>query len=422
MRLISLFVRPLVIFVLLAVCIFSCDKSEDRKTRSKSEQSYIELSEEFHGWDSLILRNAFIRLDVVPELGGKIMGYDSFGVQILWHNPAREGEVEIFQQNDLGQDFINAGGAKVWPAPQGEWGGPPDKILDGAPYTSTFDGKIITVTSPEDDGADRTGIQYMHSYSLRPSSTIVNLNLSMTNIIDSSTEWALWHLATVPVDRDFTVYVPVDEGNWNVMNGDENNPQWLGVEEGLFRARYENFVGKVGMKVREGWAVWHDEENDVAFTMLFPIQENSEYPHGGHNFEIWTNNPETAYMELEVLGPLTNLNPGESSSLDVTWGVCRCSDVKRVLPIGVISEELKIDDEHIITGKFGVFYGGKLEEFQVDKDGNRKGYERFMDVSPLSEITLRREPAISRDTTAIRYQVIGYDNNLIGIIGEVKVR
>lgn len=432
MRFISLFVRPLVIFVLLAACFCSCDKSEERKNRPESGLGFIETSEGFYEWDSIILRNAFIRLDVVPELGGKIMGYNSFGVQILWHNPAREGEVEIFRQNDLGQEFINAGGAKVWPSPQGKWGGPPDKILDGSLYTSLFDGKTIIVTSPEDDGVDRTGIQYMHKYSLRPSSTIVDLNLSMTNIADRSIEWALWHLATVPVDREFTAYVPVDDGNWNVMFGDEDNPQWLGVEEGLFRVRYDKRVGKVGMKVREGWAAWHDAENDVVFAMLFPVQENAEYPHGGHNFEIWSTGatqnpdgsdaPELANMELEILGPLTKLDPGESTSLDVAWGVCRCSGVKKVLPTGIIVEELKIDDDNIITGKFGVFYAGKLEEFQVDKNGNRTGYERFMDVSPLNEITLRREPVISKDTAAIRYQVIGYDNNLIGVIGEVKIR
>jgi len=422
MRFINLSVKHLLILTFLALCFWSCGKSEDRKSRSKSEQSYIEISEGFHGWDSIILRNTFTRLDVVPEIGGKIMGYETIGLQILWHNPVREGEVEIFQQNDLGQEFINVGGAKVWPAPQDKWGGPPDKILDGSPYMSSSDGKTITVTSPEDNGENRTGMQYNHRYSLNPSSTIVNLNLSMTNIADRSTEWALWHLATVPVDREFTVYVPVDEGNWNVMHGDEDNPQWLGVENGLFRARYDKLVGKVGMKVREGWAAWHDEENDVVFAMLFPIKDNAEYPHGGHNFEIWTNNPETAYMELEVLGPITNLDSGESTSLDVKWGTCRCSGVKNVLPVGVIAEEFKINNDKIITAKFGAFYGGRLEEFQADENGNRKGYERIMDVSPLSEVTLRREPAISKDTAVIKYRLIDYDNNLIGVIGEVKVK
>ncbi len=419
MRYINSFLKLLLIFFLLASVFISCDKSKEIETVQKT--GFIETTEGFYKWDSIILRNSFVRLDVVPELGGKIMGYEALGLQILWHNSSHEGEIEIFQQNDIAQEFINVGGAKVWPAPQDKWGGPPDKILDGSPYISSSDGKTITVTSPEDNGDDRTGIQYKHRYYLRPSSTIVDLNLSMTNITKRTIEWALWHLATVPVDRAFTTYVPVDDGNWNVLSGDKDNPQWLGVEEGIFRARYDKREGKVGMKVREGWAAWHDAENNIAFGMMFPVHENTEYPHGSDNFEIWTNNPETAYMELEVLGPIANLAPGESASLDVTWGACRCSGVKRVIPTGIIVEEIKFDNG-IVNGRFGVFYSGKLEEFQVDEKGNVKGHQRFMDVSPLSEIILYRKPNIAKGTAVIKYQIIGYDNNFIGMIGEVNVK
>ncbi|MFC1561016.1 DUF4380 domain-containing protein [Candidatus Latescibacterota bacterium] len=423
--------KILLILLLFTVCSCSKDMSKDKKD-SISGKDFIETSEGFYGWDSIILRNSYTRLDVVPELGGKIMGYNPMGLQILWHNPAHEGEVEIFLRNDFGETFINAGGAKVWPAPQDKWGGPPDRILDGSPYTYSFDGKTITVTSPEDDGINRTGLQYNHRYSLIPSSTIVNINLSMTNVVDHSIEWALWHLATVPVDRNFTVYVPVNKGNWNVMHGEEDSNQWLGVDNGLFRARYNKLIGKVGMKVREGWAAWHDEENNIVYALFFPVEEDAEYPHSGHNFEIWstgeTINPdgnlaaEMSYMELEVLGPLTKLAPGESATLDVKWGVCRCSGIKRVLPFGVIVEEFKIDDEGFVTGKFGTFQYGTFEQFLVDKDGNKMGRERLMEASPLSEVSLNIKPYLPEDVVAIRYQIRDSDDNIIGILGEVKVK
>ena len=431
MRLTNFQGKIVLILFFFAVCSCSQDSSKDKKD-SISGKDFIGTSEGFYGWDSIILRNSYTRLDVVPELGGKIIGYNPIGLQILWHNPAHEGEIEIFQHNDFGEEFINVGGAKVWPAPQGEWGGPPDRILDGSPYTYTFDGKTITVTSPEDDGINRTGLQYNHRYSLMPSSTIVNINLSMTNIVDYSIEWSLWHLATVPVNRNFTLYVPVDNGNWNIMHGEENSNQWLGVENGLFRARYNKLIGKAGMKVREGWAAWHDEENGVVYALLFPLKEDAEYPHGGHNFEIWSTgeiiNPdgspaaEMSYMELEVLGPLTKLAPGESSSLDVKWGVCRCSGVKRVLPFGVIVEEIKIDDEGRVTGKFGVFRTGTLEQFLLDKNGEKRGRERLMEVSPLSEVTLNSKPNLPSDAVAIRYQLRDSDDIVIGVFGEVKVK
>jgi len=422
-----------IILILLFFTVCSCSQDRDKdKGDSISGKGFIETSEGFYGWDSIILRNSYTRLDVVPELGGKIIGYNPVGLQILWHNPVHKGEIELFQQNDFGKEFINVGGAKVWPAPQGKWGGPPDRILDGSPYSYSFDGKTITVTSPEDDGVDRTGLQYNHRYSLMPSSTIVNINLSMTNIVDRPIEWALWHLATVPVDRNFTVYVPVDKGNWNVMHGEENSNQWLGVENGLFRARYNKLVGKAGMKVREGWAAWHEEENNVVYALLFPVDEDAEYPHEGHNFEIWSSgeiiNPdgspaaEMSYMELEVLGPLTKLAPGQSASLDVKWGTCRCSGVKRVLPFGVIVEEIKIDDDGLVTGKFGVFQAGTLEQFLLGKDGEKRGRDRLMEVSPLGEVRLNIKPDLPKDTVAIRYQIRDADDNVIGVFGEIKLK
>ena len=161
------------------------------------------------------------------------------------------------------------------------WPGPPDNILDSSPYEYIFDDESITVTSPKDDGIDRTGLQFNHTYSIKKKSSIANLHLSMSNVVDRTVKWGLWHIATLPVDREFTVYVPVDKGNWHVIYGDKENPQWLGVQDGLFRARYDKRVGKVGMKVREGWAAWHDEKNDIVFAMMFPVKKGAEYPDNG---------------------------------------------------------------------------------------------------------------------------------------------
>lgn len=439
MRINSLFEKTFVVLILLLLCSCSKDSSKDKKTVSSSKKFVIENTEGFYGWDSFTINNVYARLDVVPEVGGRILGYECLGYQVLWHNTSHEGEVEIFQQNDLGQSFTDAGGAKIWPAPQDKWGGPPDKILDGLPYTYSLNENTITVTSPKDTGNNRTGLQFMHSYLLRPISSIAELKISMSNVVDHNIEWALWHLATVPANRKFTVYAPVDKGNWDVMLGENDGKQWLGVENGLFRARYNKDNGKVGMMVREGWVAMHDEENEILFAMFFPLKKGAKYPHGGHNVEIFSSGavkdfdgapaPDMEFMELEILGPLTELSPGESTSLDVKWAVCRCTSVKKVLPFGVISKEFEFNDKDetlrenrgIVTGKFSVFHVGTLEEFFVDKNGNQKGLSKLMDVSPLSEISINREIVLPKEAVAVRYQIIGRDKNLIGIIEELKI-
>ena len=430
--------------ILILTLTVSCSKENTGEKKAPAQaRQIVKIEKGFYGWDSITLRSAYSRLDIIPELGGKIMGYDLRGFQVLWHDPKREGELYKNEGYGFGESFFNPGGAKVWPAPQGwsgpgEWPGPPDNVLDGSPYEVMQQGNSVTVTSPSDTGEGRSGLQFSHTYSLAQSASIVALKLSMKNVVDRSVKWGLWHLATVPVDRKMTVYVPVNQNDWHVIFGDKNNPQWLGVENGLFRAQYDKRVGKVGMKAREGWAAWHDEENNIVYAMLFPVQKGAEYPDSGSNFEIWTsgagtytaNNrefqteyaPETAMMELEVMGPLSGLRPGESSSLDVTWGVCRCSGVKHVTPYGVVAQEPVIEG-NTVRAKFGVFYGGYLMIEYIDKNGNRKGIKNSMEISPISEVIIDQDiEDIASFAAGVRYHIQPFGTETLGTLGQVMFK
>ncbi len=436
-----------ILVVFIAAAVWSCSgdggQQADQPAERGPRREVISTDESFHGWDSLTLRNVYARFDVVPELGGKIMGFDLHGFQVLWHDPANEGLVDNDQGYGFGGKFTNPGGAKVWPAPQGwsgpgEWPGPPDDVLDSSVYEAYYEDDTIVVESPPDDGEGRTGLQYSHTYRLLSGSAVLDLDLSMTNVVDRSVTWGLWHLATVPVDREFTVYVPVDEGDWSVLFGDEDNPQWLGVENGLFRARYDQRVGKVGLRTREGWAAWHDEENDVVFAMMFPVERNADYPDGGSTFEIWTNgagtisaggeehvyeySPETAFMELEVMGPLTRLAPGETETLDVQWGICRCSGVAYINEAGVIAEPLTYEND-TITGRFGVFYGGVLQALYLSSSGEMLSIKNLMEVSPLNEVIINQGPRdiITHRAKTIRFQIVSFDKSETRIIGDVAI-
>jgi hypothetical protein len=431
--------------ILIPLLLFSCSKEKKTEQRAPAKaKKIITIQEGFHGWNSVTLRTPFAQVDVVPDLGGKIMGYDLRGFQLLWHDTKREGELYKNEGYGFGESFFNPGGAKVWPAPQGwsgkdQWPGPPDNVLDGSPYEYTSDGNSITVTGPRDTGEGRTGLQYRHTFSLKNSSSLLDLKLTMTDVVNRPVKWGLWHLATLPVDRPVTVYAPVGNNtDWHVIFGDKDNPQWLGVEKGLFRARYDKRVGKVGMKVTEGWIAWHDKENNAVFVMMFPVKKGTEYPDNGSNVEIWTSgtgtfrannrdfqteySPDTAIMELEVMGPLTQLAPGESSFLDVTWGACYCSDVKKVLPCGVVAQEPVVEGG-MIKAKFGVFYGGYLQIVYLDKNRQQKGYKNIMEISPISEVIIDQEvERISSFGAGVRYQVLPYGAKTAEVLGELMLK
>lgn len=431
-----------VLLILVLALAPSCTrKSENGKSSTPVQQ--VELPKiGFSGWNSLFIESPFVRLDVVPELGGKIMGYDLSGYQILWHDAKKEGHVEKEQGYGYGQNYFNPGGAKVWPAPQGwsgktEWPGPPDNVLDSAAYEGVLAEDKITVTSPKDTGEGRSGLQFTHTYSLAPYSSIVNLNLSMTNVVEHPVTWGLWHLATVPVDRDVMVYVPVNKGDWHVVYGDKANPQWMDVKDGMFRARYDKKAGKVGMKVSKGWAAWFDVDKGVAFVMMFPVQKGAQYPDGGSQFEISTSgagsyrannqditteyDADSAIMELGVMGPIVKLNPGQTAKMDVTWATCRCSGVYDVNPGGVVVEELAVKGDRI-TGKFGVFFSGYLQAMYLDKNGNQIGLNNIGEISPLSEISIDMQLSdFPKAMKKVRYQVFTYDKKTVKEICEMKL-
>jgi hypothetical protein len=71
---------------------------------------------------------------------------------------------------------------------------------------------------------------------------------------------------------------------------------------------------KVGLLNRPGWAAYSTGEN--IFIKLFPYYPADNYPDFNCNFECYTNN---SILELESLGPLQTLQPGESLSHREDW-------------------------------------------------------------------------------------------------------
>jgi len=52
-------------------------------------------------------------------------------------------------------------------------------------------------------------------------------------------------------------------------------------------------------------------------------QDGEQYPDNGSSAEIFTNPDPQAYVELEVLGPLQNLKPGDRAEQTSTYTLIR---------------------------------------------------------------------------------------------------
>jgi hypothetical protein len=61
-----------------------------------------------------------------------------------------------------------------------------------------------------------------------------------------------------------------------------------------------------------GRILWADKTHVVEVNS--EREKNAEFPDNGSSAEIYTNQDPNAYVELELLGPLQTLRPGESTS------------------------------------------------------------------------------------------------------------
>ena len=97
---------------------------------------------DYKGWPALYMRNGLVTVVAVPAIGGRIMEYKLGDHPFLWVNPDEFGKTYEPVTSEDQRQWHNFGGYKAWPAPQKQWGGPPDvpgSALDGGAWT----GKIV---------------------------------------------------------------------------------------------------------------------------------------------------------------------------------------------------------------------------------------------------------------------------------------
>lgn len=109
-------------------------------TESVEESAPMARSSNYRGWKSLCLSNSLVELQVLPDIGGRIIQFKFGGKEFLWVNPSLAGK--LLPANGLAVDggWFNVGGDKLWPAPQAwdndqQWPGPPDAVLKAQPYS-----------------------------------------------------------------------------------------------------------------------------------------------------------------------------------------------------------------------------------------------------------------------------------------------
>jgi len=405
---------------------------------------------EYRGWPSLALSNGIVEVQVVPDIGGRVIQLSLGGFEYLWVNPRLAGKPPT--PDGLGPDkgWLNYGGDKLWPAPQGwdgedQWPGPPDGVLDGSPHRGEITapsgpgGATVRLTSPE---SPRCGIQFSRTVTLSSGASRVAFASTMKNTGTKPRRWGIWQVTQLNAasrtgagyNKEIRCYAPVNPASihprgYVEMFGLVNNPSFSVVTPApgrrLVCANYRRIVGKIGVDCSAGWTATVDGESGHVFAEMFACVPDRKYPDNA-SVEFWMNGAgqlvcgptvveskddpvETPHLvESEILSPFAELQPGESYTFHNAWGAARIGGSFPAIDCtaaGVTCEPLtaaRAGDKVALKGRFGVFAVGKAEAVFRAADGKECGTtDLAAAVSPLDPFVLAAEAAAPAEAETV---------------------
>ncbi|MHB1935541.1 MAG: hypothetical protein ACYCOR_03020 [Acidobacteriaceae bacterium] len=410
----------------------------------------------FDGWKGQEVTNDWVRLIFVPSLGGRLMQVSFNGHPYLFINPKTKGE--YIPPKEAAGRWINYGGDKVWPMPEGNqdeqhWvlqSGP----LDDGPYVfkvlSRSPSCIVQLAGPPDSS---TGLQYTREITIGRDSPEISFHAVMKNFTGHPIRWSIqsvsqYNLATADdptqYNRKFWAFAPVNAdsaypGGYRVVDGLANDPSF-NVKDGMFSLNWKYLQNEVWLDSRDGWIAVVDGTSGYAMVEKFSCTMNATYP-GSATVIFYKTGPAVGldtkgypelrstdprqdpyYMEAEINSPLVALQPGSTYAMDTEWFPARMDEnLRTVTYAGAIAQPFAISTTPggtYATGSIGVFFPGTLQANLFDEQGIEKGRILLQNVDPREKIELNKRVVISPDIVRVSLHLIGANGLDYGSLGE----
>ena len=414
----------------------------------------------FEGWDAEQLSNDWLRLTIVPQIGGRLMQVEFDGHPYLFVNPKYKGKYIAPAEAAKTGRWINYGGDKLWPLPEGQeagqWPGPISDALDDGQYSLTTrvqDSRCVASLQGPPDPA--TGLQYSREISIATDSPEISFHATMKNASDHPIYWAVQSVTQYdtadsrnPEDynRNFWAFAPVNGnsayyGGYHVRAGLADDPSFS-VTDGLFRLHWLYLENEVWLDSVAGWLAVVDQVSGYSMVETFQHVAEAEYP-GKASIIFYKNgaalelnergvptlrsvSPEQApyYMEAEINSPMVRLAPSESYAFNTVWHPTRVGNsFTGVNSEGVVGRALSAcwsGKGLQISGSFGVFFPGKLKAYVADERKAEPAAIFLTNVDPRTIVSLRHNLDVK---TASRISVHLEDDRGLdrGKLGDVQI-
>ena len=289
----------------------------------------------YKGWPNCLrLTNGKLEIVVATDVGPRIIRFGKVGSQNFMK------EFPQFLGKTGGQDWCIYGGHRLWHAPEVA---PRTYAPDNTPVDYKWDSKALKLIQPTEP---TTGIAKEIKIEMHPSAPQVTITHRLINKNSWEVELAPWALSVMaPGGR---AIIPQEEYRlhpeyllparplvlWHYTNMADKRWTWGEKYIQLTQDPSAKTKQKVGLYNSRGWAAYA-LKNQLFVKRYKPICA----PHAdiGCNTELFTNND---MLELETLGPLTNIAPGSKVDHVENWSLhdvkvsTRESDIdKKILPL-----------------------------------------------------------------------------------------
>jgi hypothetical protein len=297
--------------------------AEGREQMNGLSDSNAIVKESFHGWPNTYrLSNGMVEARVVTAVGPRIISFNRVGEENVLYTRAGElgGQGEA--------DWTFRGGWRLWISPEVK---ETTYVPDNSPCEVEIVDDVLVVTGPLQPPA---GIRKQIEVRLADGAPQLRIVARIKNISQRDLTYAAWSLPVLrPGGR---ALIPLDVGPLTAFDAFRRLIFWSYTEHDDPRYRFGDRLvqidhakvqpplspragrrddeSKIGVDSSQGWAAYVLE--GTMFLKRFPHTQGATYPDGGSTIEVYSS---SEFLELENLGPLTTIAPGEEIVLPEDW-------------------------------------------------------------------------------------------------------
>ncbi len=272
---------------------------------------------DFAGYTHCVkLENATTSVILGPHAGGRVLSYTLNGVEALFQDSAQHGWIDGKNQQtvELSGGRFDIGPEQTIPKHPKLWRGPWMVEIIGP--------RQGRMTSVEDEA---TGVQLIRDFELDATSSHLRCTQTIRNVSDQTQYWCHWSrtfaqghgiclIPLTPNSRFPKNYVMYGPGP--VINFRPDDPH-IRQRDGFLEILGPPERAKLGMDSHAGWFVYL-MRNDVMFVKCFPTYPDRAYNEvAALTISIWYN--KDVVCELEPIGPMENIAPGDSAHFSEEW-------------------------------------------------------------------------------------------------------